>query len=455
MPTWADKFHIGIEKERNELMENLSMLVSGGMSIPAALDAVSRETHSGAMQKILSVLRDEIQGGSPLWKAFARTGLFDEHTIALVRLGEKSGKLSENLALIAIEEEKDAELRSKIRSAMMYPVFVLSLTVIVGVALAWFILPRLARVFAQLGIALPAITKGLIAVGGFLGTYGVVALPLFFVVLGLVVYFLFYYQKTKFIGQTALFAFPGVRRLLREIELARFGYLLGTLLDAGLPITQALDSLQKATFFPPYKKLYAHLRDSIEEGNSFSKSFLNYKQSVILVPTSIQQLIGAGEQSGKLSETLLKISAIFEARTENTAKNLTVILEPILLVIVWLGVVAVALAVILPIYSLIGNLNTDPAQQVKSAQPTRVPSPPTAPQQQKEQPVTTLTITPPESVSFVNIRSGSSLMGKIIGQALPGETYEFTDEADGWYTIVLSTGERGFIFGDYVTQTQP
>lgn len=359
---WINSFHIGISKERDYLVENLSMLIAGGMTVLLAIDAVSADMKSRNMKNILATLRDDIEGGFPLWKAFEHSGIFRDHTISLVRLGEETGKLSENLKLVAEQEEKDRIFRSKIKSAMMYPVFVLSLTVVVGVSIAWFILPRLATVFAQLRVELPLLTKWLIASGTFLGEYGVVAIPVFFLFIGFVLFFIFSFSKTKFIGQAMLFTIPGIKKLFQEVELARFGYLLGTLLQAGVPVIQSLDSLYNATLFPRYKKFYEYLRDSVQEGNSFQKSFASYKNSSILVPTTIQRLITTGEQSGNLPETLIKISATFEDRTENTTKNITVILEPILLVVIWLGVVAVALAVVLPIYSLIGGLNTNPLQ---------------------------------------------------------------------------------------------
>lgn len=148
---------------------------------------------------------------------------------------------------------------------------------------------------------------------------------------------------------------PGIKQLVKEIELTRFGYLLGILLSAGLSITNALDSLISATEIAQYKKFYLHLRNSIEDGNSFQKSFASFKDINRLIPISIQQLVITGEQSATLSATLLKIGQTFETKTDITTKNLSIILEPVLLVIVWLGVVTVAFAVILPIYSLIGG----------------------------------------------------------------------------------------------------
>lgn len=458
---WFSTIHFGIGKERDYLVENLSMLVAGGMTILSAIDAVTLDMRSRGMKKILATLRDDIESGSPLWKAFEHSGIFRDHTISLVRLGEETGKLSDNLKLVAVQEEKDRIFRSKIKSAMMYPVFVLSLTVIVGVAIAWFILPRLATVFAQLRVELPLLTKWLIAAGKFLGEHGTIAIPIFFLVLILFVFFIFYFSKTKFIGQAILFTVPGIKKLFQEVEMARFGYLLGTLLQAGVPVTQALDSLYNATLFPRYKKLYAHLRDSVQEGNSFQKSFASYKKSSGLVPVTIQRLIITGEQSGNLSETLLKISTTFEERTENTTKNVTVILEPILLVIVWLGVVAVALAVILPIYSLIGGLNTDPSQQVQQNVPTDEVAPLVAepiatstPEVVVEEDTAPMLRVLETGIGYLNVRDDASTEGEIIGRVYPGDEYEYTDEDVGWYEIVLEDEGSGWVFGNYVNTNE-
>lgn len=351
-------FTFGLGKERDYFIENLSMLISSGMPIISVLDAIAQELRSRRIKNVIAEIKLDIESGSPLWRTLANTNLFPEHAVSLIRLGEESGKLTENLKVVAIEQEKDRVFKSKLRSAMMYPVFVLSLTVIIGIGIAWFILPKLALVFGQLKIKLPLITKILIGAGTFLGDYGQYVVPAAIIVMAALFFFIFVFSKTKFIGQFILFSSPGIKELIKEVEVARFGYLLGTLLEAGLPITHALDSLASATEIIQYRKLYIHLRDSVEDGNSIQKSFVTFKHANRLIPAPIQQLVVAGEQSGSLSTTLLKIGQTFETKADTTTKNLTVILEPILLVIVWLGVVAVALAVILPIYSLIGGFKT-------------------------------------------------------------------------------------------------
>src|SRR3989338_7228544 len=276
-----------------------------------------------------------------------------KHIISLIRVAEQSGRLDESLGVIVTQQEKNRLFKSKIRAAMMYPVFVLFLAMIVGIGIAWFILPRLATVFSQLNLELPLITRLLIQLGTFLSKHGSVAVPGFILTISLLFYFIFIFEKTKVAGQFILFHVPGVKKLIQQVELARFGFIMGTLLRGGLPVIDALDALEEASPLRAYKKLYGKLRLLVEEGWSFQAGFKEIKHGQRYIPVSVQGLIAVGEQSGHLNKTFLSIADVFEGKTEITTKNLSVILEPVMLVIVWLGVVAVALAVILPIYSLV------------------------------------------------------------------------------------------------------
>ena len=445
-------------KEREAFIENLSMLVASGMTLSDALRAGAAELRSKRMRRIVGSVIEEVENGSSLWKALAGTGAFALHMVSLVRLGEESGKLAQNLKVIAVQQEKDRVFRSRIMSAMMYPVFVLALTVVVGTGIAWFILPRLAEVFSRLRIELPIMTRVLIAAGSFLGHYGVFAIPAAAAVILAVLAVMFWIPRTRFIGQALLFLLPGVRRLVQEVELARFGYLLGTLLEAGLGVTQALDSLAATTSFRVYGRLYARLRDLVEEGNSFQKSFALQKRLALLIPLSVQQLVVAGEQSGTLAQTLQKVHLAYEARIDMTTKNLTVILEPILLVIVWVGVVFVALAIILPIYSLIGGLNQP------SGTPTQTPPPVSQIQFQDEeapfgQPAAPAGFEARAGMleiidigrSRIFVRAQPSPDGTVVGSAGSGERFPLEGETDGWWSIVLSGGVKGWVWGEYVT----
>lgn len=455
-------------KERDYFIENLSMLVASGMPILSAVGTLREEIASPSLRKALQTLADDVEAGVPLWRALDRTKLFQPHTISLVRIGEESGKLSANLKLIAVQEEKDKVLRGKIMGAILYPLLVLGLTAGVGIAISWFILPRLATVFDQLNVELPTLTRYIIGLGQFLGAYGLIVFPVVIGLFAVIFYFVFYFSKTKFLGQYFLFSLPGIGRLLLEVEIARFGYLLGTLLDAGLPATQALESLYVAADFPQYKKLYKHLQENVEEGNSLQKSFSTYPKVRSLIPLSIVRLIGAGEQSGNLSEVLLRVSTVYEQKTDNTAKNLTVLLEPILLVIVWGGVVLVALAVIMPIYNLIGGFNGGTTQQpeVQSVLPdSSTENVRTLDEQVSSSPADTVSessdavgtesglgtvLVQDTGLGYLNVRTGPSATSEKVTEVHPGEEFQYFSEEEGWFEILLTNGEYGWVAGGYV-----
>jgi len=433
-------------KDRHFLTENLSMLVASGMPVVAAVHSIAEDVRSSAIKKKLGAVAIDLDEGYPLWKALSRSDLFPDYTISLIRISEESGRLSENLKLVAAQESKNRLFRQRIQSAMMYPVFILIITMGIGVGISWFILPRLATVFRQLALEVPTITQALIWLGEYLDEHGLIVVPSFIFVFLLIIYFVFVFKKTRFIGQAILFKIPPIKKLLQQVEIARMSYLLGSLLDAGVPIIDTLGSLERATSFRMYKKLYSHLLLSIEEGNSFEKSFASYKKTNKLIPTPVQQMIAAGERSGNLPGTFMKINASYEEKSEVTTKNLTTILEPVLLVIVWVGVVGVALAVILPIYSLIGGLN-----EVTTSATTGNRS------SNNEAGVIEEVLVPEqlsgprlEIISEVNIRDDSSIDGAIIGEAVSGEVYEFVNFFEGWYEIVLPRDQFGWVNEDFV-----
>lgn len=351
------EIYLGISKRKEYLIQSLSFLISSGMPISDSLMAIETELPKGFFRNLIEKIRQNIEDGMSLSAALDETGIFNSHAISLIKSGEESGTLGQNLHVIAEQDAKNRVFKSRLQSALLYPIIVISVTFIVGLGVAWFILPKLAVVFTQLKVNLPTVTKIFISFGQFLSTHGATAVPLFIVFSGILIYFLFYFSKTRIIGQTIIFSVPGIAKLIKELEIARLGYLLGTLTKAGLPVLQAIESVKESTLSPFYRKFYEHLYQSIGEGKSFEQSFAEYKGIGSLLPASIQRMIVTGEQSAHLSEILIQIGATYEAKTEITSKDLTVALEPILLVIIWIGVVLVALAVILPIYSLVGNLN--------------------------------------------------------------------------------------------------
>jgi len=344
-------------KEREYFTENLALLLKSSVPIGEALASLDETAPSKQMHRALQRMSDDIEAGYSLADALERSGIIGAQTLALARLGESSGRLVENLELAALQEAKRHMFQAKVRSAMLYPGFVMSITFIVGIGISWLLLPRLADTFTQLHIELPLISRITIGFGLFLKDHGVIAVPAFVAVVSLLFYVLFAAPKTKAIGRAFLLKVPGVGRLMREVEIAQFGYLLGTLLNAGLPVTRALELLAQASSVPQYSRFYYALADSLSNGFSFKDSLASYKHSRALLPPAVQQMIIAGERSGSLPDALETVSRTYEQKSDITTSNLEAITEPVLLVIVWLGVMVVAIAVIVPIYSLVGGLN--------------------------------------------------------------------------------------------------
>lgn len=323
-----------------------------------ALEAIEKEIRSRYLRKIVQEMIKDIDAGMNLHETLERSNLYKGYVITLIRIGEETGTLAKNLKVIVERQAKERDFRSKIQSALLYPSIIMTMTIGLGIFITWFILPRLSTVFSGLDMDPPLITRILLSLGEFLDQYGNIVMP---VLLGLIVslvYVLFVNKKTKHIGQEILIRTPVVKKLLKEIEISRFSFVLGTLLEAGLSIEDALISLTEVRTFRRYTNLYKFIAENIPKGDSFSEAFSKYRKLDSVIPAPVQQMIISAEKSGDLSQVLLKVSYIYESKIETSAKNLSVVLEPIMLVIVWIGVLLIAIAVILPVYSLVGNLNS-------------------------------------------------------------------------------------------------
>src|SRR5258708_7400184 len=238
-------------EEKNDFLFNLAMLLESGTAIAPSLASLANEARAKGTKHFIKKLGDDVESGIPLSRAFTGTGALTKESVAIIRIGEENGRLAENLKMLATQGKKEAAITAKFRGAMLYPVFVLGVTAVVGVGVAWFTLPRLATVFSQLNLTLPLITKVLIAAGNFLGQHGW-AVPVGFAILPI----LFLVLKKTGIAQYLLFMIPGLRRITLETEIARFGYTVGSLLHAGLPLPDALEAAAGVTSFGKYKKLY-------------------------------------------------------------------------------------------------------------------------------------------------------------------------------------------------------
>jgi type IV pilus assembly protein PilC len=347
--------NIGMGRHRAQFIQNLSMMLGAGLPLIEALQTLQIEVRQRSMRKVITSIRTAVENGFPLWRAMEDQYLFSPYEVALVRVGEEAGNLARNMEYLAVQQEKDRSLRQKVKMAMIYPSIVLVLMFGVVAVLGMFVLPNLVSVLYSLNVELPLMTRIVIAATHFFEEQGPVVVPLVgmgMVVLGILAKF----TPLRGVAQWVVFQIPGIGRLAKEATIARFGVVLGGLLEAGVPLVESLQSLEEVTHIVAYRRLYGRLVERVAIGDSFATCFHSLPRSRRLIPLPVQQLVITGERSGSLAKTFTTIAEIYDRKAEETAKKLPVILEPILLLIIGGLVGAIALSIIMPIYSAVGNV---------------------------------------------------------------------------------------------------
>jgi MSHA biogenesis protein MshG len=345
-------------KVKQTLLDNMALLIGSGMGVNSALRTLYTNTKSASLKKDLYEVITDVENGEPLWKAFEDNKFLPGYLVSLIQIGEESGNLPDKIKKTVTTMEKENKRASQLRSALFYPVFVLTLTITIGLAVSIFVLPRIGQVFSNLSQELPLITRYIIGIGNFMANWWYFVVPGLAFGSFLLVYILFILPSTKWTGQWIMLHFPVIRKLIIFNETARFSYNLSMLIYSGVPISRALETMIQVQNFYQYRNFIIGLTDDIKLGKSFRKSFEERARVAnTLIPYVAQEIITAGEESGKLPEVLEGIGEKFEYEAEKMANNMSVLLEPILLLIIWSGVLLLALGILLPIYSLVGNFN--------------------------------------------------------------------------------------------------
>ncbi len=334
------------------LVRNLSTTVKAGLSIVEALDILIADTEKNILKKVLQEAQAMIKNGLPLSRGFeAYANSFPPIFLGMLKAGEMSGQLDKTLVELGKYLSKEYALKSKVKSALMYPAILLTAASGVVVLLLIFVLPRLTKAFAASGVELPFITKfflGISSVLTFSFTLDIVLL------VGLVFFFI-YFRKTR-IGKKFLFwtlaRIPVAGDLIKKVALVRFARTFGNLINGGLSAVESLELSSQSIG----NIVYTHAIDGtiidVKNGMPISESLRKYPE---LFPRLLVSLITVGERTGSLSEILLTFADFYEEEVDNKLKDMTVVLEPILLLIMGAVVGAIVLSIILPIYQLVGN----------------------------------------------------------------------------------------------------
>lgn len=347
------EFYIGGVSTLQKVLftKNLAVMLKAGVSIDDALEILAQQS-KGRMRSMLTKVRQDVLAGGRMADAFATyPKTFNVYYVSMVRAGEESGTLADNLEQLAVRYSKDYEIMRKAQSALIYPALVLALTFGLGGLISLFVLPRLSTMFRAFDFQLPWTTRALIAMSEFLKDYGVA----FVLITGGLTAFLIWLARQRF---TAFFfhrlwiTLPGVRSVSRPLNQARFALVFGSLMKSGLPITHALDITGSVLGNVMYKNALKQAAVRVERGEPLGDVLAEYK----VFPLFVTRMVAIGEQTGKLEDVLFYIGEFYENELDTTLKNLSVIIEPVLLVAIGLIVAGVALSIITPIYNFIGAI---------------------------------------------------------------------------------------------------
>lgn len=336
--------------EKLSMLRNLGVMLGSGIPLAEAVESLLEDT-KGNLRKVLLTLKADLMQGQQIsgsLAGFAR--VFDKVTISLIKAAEEAGTLETTLKDLQEHIQAEIEFTDKIKFAMIYPGLIMTLFVGVLVMILTVVVPRISSVFSRLRVELPLPTKVLIwASNLLLNNTALIIIGLVVVVAGGII--LYKNQRQLVLG--LVFGVPGVSGLVRQIDWARFSRSLYLLLSSGLPITVALNLAADVVMDGRIGKVISKCREMVIAGKKVSDGLRWGKK---LVPHLMIKLVEAGERTGTLDRSMQEISEHLDYEVGNSLKALTAILEPVLLVVVGISVGGMMLAIIAPIYGLIGQV---------------------------------------------------------------------------------------------------
>jgi len=332
---------------------NTGNMLEAGLSLSRALSVAERQTTNAKLKVIFRNLNISISGGKTFHESLlGYPKVFPAIFISMVKAGEESGNLTQSLKDISIQMEKTYTLQKKVKGAMMYPSIIFIVMIIIAFLMMIYVVPRLTKTFKDLKTELPGSTKFIIAVSDTLSSHPLYSLG------GLVLFFvaLFYFSKSllgKKIFDYSVLRIPVVADIVRETYSARTARTMSSLLSAGVDIVTAVRITGEVLENSYYKKALKRLEIVVEKGDSMSSVF---EEESRLYPPFVTEMISVGEETGKLSNMLLGVATFYENEVEQKTKDLSTIIEPVLMVFIGAVVGFFAISMITPMYSVMNNL---------------------------------------------------------------------------------------------------
>lgn len=336
------------------MTRNLGSMLTAGLTVSRALSVIERQSSNPRLKGVVKQMISRINQGDPFYetlKEFPKT--FNDLYVAMVRAGEESGKLAESLQTLAVQMERSSNLKKKIKGAMIYPSIVIVVMVVIGVLMMIYVMPQITGVFKGMDKELPATTTFLIAMSDFLVQYTVLAVGgMIAGVLGFI-----YFLRTrwgKVVASWVIPKLPVIGTLAKETNAARTARTLSSLLDSGVDVLQSIKITEEVLQNVFYKEILAEAALRVEKGTALSEIFI---ERTDLYPVLVGEMILVGEETGSIATMLGELAIFYETEVERKTKDLSTIVEPILMVVIGGSVGFFALALIAPIYSISDGLN--------------------------------------------------------------------------------------------------
>ena len=341
-------------KELAVFTRQFSVMIDAGLPLVQCLEILASQQENKVFQKVLTGTRGAVESGSTLSAAMkAYPKVFDPLYSNMVEAGETGGILDTILQRLSTYIEKNVKLKRAVKSALVYPVGVLTIAAAVITLLLWKVVPIFATLFAGLGVDLPLPTKIVIGLSNFVGS--IFGLLILVAIVGIIVGLKTWYgtRGGRMVMDTIVLKLPVVGILMRKIAVARFTRTLGTLISSGVPILEGLDITAKTSGNAVVEKALFQVRKSLEEGKTLTEPLKECE----VFPGMVTQMISVGEQTGAMDAMLSKIADFYEEEVDAAVKDLLTALEPVMIVFLGLVVGGVVISMYLPLFSLIGKLS--------------------------------------------------------------------------------------------------
>ena len=340
------------QKELVILFRQLATLIDAKVSLVSSLGAIEAQTENKYLRIILKEMVAGINDGMTFSEVLSKhPDTFTSLMINMIKAGEISGSLSESVTYVANGTEKSYQLTSKIKSAIFYPAFVLGVAAVIGFVIVSFILPKLASLIRDMGVETPWYTKLMMSMGDFMSQYWWAVALLVMGFIGSIVY----YVKSdagKKEWERFILTVPVFGKLLRFVYLARFADTFSSLLTRGVPMVRALMITGDVVSNVVFKAILLRAADEVKSGGTISAVFERSDE----IPPVVTQMVRIGEETGKLGEVLEGTARFYDQEVDYMTKNMSALLEPILIVGLGLGVAVLVFSIILPIYNIAGQL---------------------------------------------------------------------------------------------------